>query len=341
MTRKLAGIALPSSRKAGKSYAGKADLSPPPKPELALEPELDQAIKSFLAAKELKARNTHKWHEHTFRRYGEYLIAENQPQWPPDPDIISAFLVYSKKKGLTLKSLDNYYRSLKVWLNWLRKRKRVDPDIIELIERPSKQKGLPKVVPIEAITQLLETLKQAKDEDWRNLRDYALIVLALDSGARIGELASFTLDRIDLRQHTIVATETKSGEDRIVVFSDQAAALLVEWLEKRATLQIPETIKTLFVGYNPSALWNAFTDSGMRGRLNNWQKHAGIPHFNFHRLRHSCAVYTLRAGGDLLDLQKQLGHANIATTSIYTRIDDTGRASRHDKANPMDYLRAF
>jgi site-specific recombinase XerD len=175
-------------------------------------------------------------------------------------------------------------------------------------------------------------LKSSDVDNWHNVRDVALFSLALDTGLRIGEVVGLPIDRLEIDRYTIRLEDTKTGEDRIVCFSDEAGQLLARWLEVRQAL--PVETAACFVSDSMGAL----TDSGIRQRLDFWLTKAGLGHFNFHRLRNSYAVYALRARADLLDVQRQLGHANIATTQRYVAVDDVGRAARHQAANPLGYL---
>lgn len=338
----------------------KALLPPkPPKPEkqkppkvekpkpapVVLQPELQQALTAFLNVKTMKRHATLEWYERSLRYFSEHLAKNNLPQWSTDGEVwadnVNSFLAAKRKLGLKDQSLDNYYRAICAWLRWLKRRKKIQGDVIEMIERPSVNRPLPKAVQPEAAAILLATLKQAAilGENWRDVRDCALFTLAIDTGARIGEIAGLTLDQIDMAHQAISITHSKTNQARTIVFSDNAAKWLQAWLEARARFCLPSELNSLFIGQAQGGGEVArLRKSGMTQRLKIWQKRAGIDRFNFHRLRHSYAVYTLRAKGDLTDIQRQMGHATIATTAIYLRVDDQGRQSRHNTANPLGYL---
>lgn len=298
------------------------------------DPTYTKAARDFLNAKALKRPKTRIWYEQSLRYFGNFLHAADLPQWPPDPDNVNAFLADCAHRDQSESTISAWFRAIRAWLNWLHKRGRID-NIVPLIEKPPQPFLLPKVVEPDVIIQLLGHLESLKD--WRGVRDYALITLALDAGARISELSALKLNQVDLETGTIHLTQTKTGRDRIVVFSKDAASRLANWLEVRSGLSIPASLDNLFVG-KPRSKFGPFTDWGIRQTLQARLKQAGLDHFNFHRLRHSYAVYTLRAKGDLLDIQKQLGHRSIATTSRYLLVDDTGRQSRHQDCNPLAYL---
>lgn len=315
---------------------------PEPKPALILDPALQKAIDAFLNVKALKSARTQTWYETSIRLFCEHLIEAGLEQWPADvetlADNINSFTAACQRRGLKDESISGYLRALTSWLKWLAKRKRIPAGLGELIEWPERIRPLPKAAKPEDVAKMMSLLEQSSNERWQNLRDYALLTLALDTGARIGELASLTLPALDMKQRNFQARGTKTNTDRTIVFSPAAAVILQAWLNKRAELDLPADLLAVFVSEPKGLPWQPLTDSGMRQVLKRWQNRAEITRFNFHSLRHSYAVYSLRAKADLTDIQRQLGHSTVTTTARYLLVDDAGRAGRHDLANPLAYL---
>lgn len=308
------------------------------KPPVELDPQFAKAMRDFINAKGLKRPATIEWYERVLRYFGEFLAEQGLEQWPVDPDSVNAFTAHLRRDGRKDGTISNYFRAIRSWLNWLAKRKRVDKDIVEMLETPPRSKPLPKAVAEGDLARFLAELDQACKTDWRACRDRALLTLALASGARIGELSGLKLDQLDLAGCSFTATGTKTGSDRLVVFDPGTAKVQAAWLEVRAGLDIPDDVDAVFVGKSNGTPWQHLTESGMRCVLEKWQDKAGVERFNFHRLRHSHALYFLRSGGDILDLQKNLGHGNLATTAIYTQINNAGRAERAARHSPINYL---
>ncbi len=321
----------------------------PPKPAppvLVLEPVLERNIAAFLNAKASKRASTALWYERILRSYAQHLVENDLEQWPADAetfaDNINSFLAGRLRAGNKPGGVNGYWRGLRCWLRWLAARDRVPAAVLELAESVRSPKPLPKAIPEESAGRLMSCLEEASGASWQNCRDYALITLALDCGIRIGELAGLTFEMLDLKHRTItVSWETvKDGESRSIVFSQAAADPLARWLEVRAGLSLPDDLTAVFVGKQPGRPFGALTDSGMRQAFAGWQQRAGIGRYTFHQLRHSYAVYSIRAGQPLNDLQQQLGHSNISTTARYLLVSDVGRASRHEQHNPLAYLLA-
>lgn len=313
--------------------------NPRPAPvAIQLDPMLQQKITAFLNAKRLRKASTFKWYSNILRRFGEFCAQNGLQQWPVDADSVNAHLAGLAEKGRKEHTLYDEYRAIAAWIRWLIRRGQCPANVLDLIEKPGQPATLPKVVKPEDMERLLATLEEAaRTGTWRDVRDRAVIMLALDSGARIGELAGLTLDKLNLPYRVFMATGTKTNEDRAIVFSDQAASALEDWLILRRSME--GGVSFVFVGKPPAhSAVKPLGTTGMRNILARWLAKAGLDHFNFHRLRNSYAVYALRAGADVLDVQKQMGHSNLSTTQIYTRIDDTGRQERHNERSPLGYL---
>lgn len=341
--RKPAGAGPPKPAKTGRPKTKRPD--PAQQPPAGAQPvkELRLAVDHFLTAKGLKETKTQLWYSGVLKQYVNFVLAHHQPHWPVDPDAVNGFLTDCARRGCKQGTVNGYYRAIRCWLNWLAGRKRIEGEILGLIERVGKPKSLPKAADEKAVLSLIETIRRAiqHSKNWRYVRDLALFTLALDAGARIGELASLEIDDLNLAHHAISvrAEQTKTDESRTLVIAGQTVTALEAWLTVRAGLKPAAELKAVFVSNYQKAGLRPWTDSGIRTRLTFWQQKTGIDsYYHFHQLRHSSAVFSLRVGMDLLDLQKQMGHRNLATTQRYAMVDDRGRAGRHQSSNALAYL---
>lgn len=296
---------------------------------------IDRAIADFLAAKAGKSPKTVLYYQtplNQFRAYIGYL-------WPPTPESIDAFLLACKQRGLKESSVEGYYKALKIWLTWLHKRGKLASNPIELAERPPAPKLLPRAPRLQELEKLFDYLENVADKGrghWLDVRALALWSLALDTGLRVGELAALTVKDIFVEKghRTALVKGGKTHQDRVVVFHKTTARDVKRWLKVRSALPM---LDALFVSHTRGK-WDALTTWGMRQDLAEHCQRAGIAHLTPHQFRSGYAVYSIRNGADLLDVQRQLGHSNIATTSRYLRVDDTGRAERHDVSSPRGKL---
>lgn len=299
---------------------------------------IDRAIREFLAAKAGKSPKTVLYYQtplNQFRAHIGYL-------WPPTPESIDAFLLACKQRGLKESSVEGYYKALKIWLTWLHKRGKIADNPILLAERPPAPKLLPRAPRLQELEKLFSYLEAAADKGrghWLDVRALALWSLALDTGLRVGELAALTVKDIFIEKdhRSALVKGGKTHTDRIVVFHKKAARDIRRWLKVRAGLPTPPTLNSMFISHTRGK-WDGLTTWGMRQDLGECCQRAGITHLTPHQFRSGYAVYSIRNGADLLDVQRQLGHSNIATTSRYLRVDDTGRAERHDVSSPRGKL---
>lgn len=299
---------------------------------------VDRAIQEFLSAKAGKSPKTILYYKtplHQFR-------AQAGPHFPPTPESIDAFLIGCKDRGLKESSVEGYYKALKIWLTWLFKRGKLASNPIDLVERPPSPRLLPRAprrTELQTLFSYLEAVADKGRGHWLDVRALALWSLALDTGLRVSELSALHIQdvTIDKGHRTALIRGSKTHQDRIVVFSKPTARDVKRWLKARAGLPLPPTLNALFVSHTRGK-WGSLTTWGMRQDLAEHCLRAGIGHLTPHQFRSGYAVQSIRNGADLLDVQRQLGHSNIATTSRYLRVDDTGRAERHDTSSPRGRL---
>lgn len=296
-------------------------------------PPLDYHIQDFLHAKATKADSTVDFYEVALRQFREHV---GPHYWPVTDSAINSYLAACKKRGCKDGTLHAYYRTLRTWLNWLHRRGVISPNPIDLVEEPPQPKPLPKAPPEEDLEKLLAVLDPlCALGNWLAIRDRALLGLALDTGLRVSEVARLWVGDVDLKNRQISVARFKTHEGGMVVFSKDAGGVLSDYIQTRFSLGLPLAVQALFVSDRRAAL----TASGLRQILKRRLKQAGVTRFNFHRLRHAYAILTLRNGGDLADIQAQLGHKNLATTAIYLKAEPAGRGKRHARSSPLAGLK--
>lgn len=300
--------------------------------------DLDYHIELFLKVKRVTRKPaTIRWYSNVLGYYRE-AIADLQPTWPPTMAHVLAFFETFNPKGLKDNSKNNYYRALSGWFNWLKKAGYIDQNPLEFLDPIPVVKSLPKAPPEETMSALFGTIEQ-HGKNWHSIRDLALFLISLDTGARPGELSAMLLNDVDLNNHSIRVHSNKDYEDRILVFSDDAAAALVLWLKERKLLGVPDILRHLWVSNYQSKGFHLFTVTGIRERLRFWQRKAGIDRFTPYAIRHAYAIYSLRNLADLIDIRDQMGHASITTTAIYTKVVNRGRRERHRETSPVGNLK--
>ena len=193
------------------------------------------------------------------------------------------------------------------------------------IRAPKSAKRLPDALSPDDARQLVEV----EDTDALAVRDRAMLELFYSSGLRLAELTGLAPEDVNFADATVRVTG-KGGKTRIIPVGSHAATALNAWLEQRAALPGVDA-QALFVNrqgrrLGPRAIQSRVQQRGLRQGI------AGRVHP--HMLRHSFASHVLQSSSDLRAVQEMLGHANIGTTQIYTRLDYQHLAKAYDAAHP-------
>lgn len=161
------------------------------------------------------------------------------------------------------------------------------------------------------------------------VRDRAMMELLYSSGLRLAELTTLDLEQLDLRDRT-VRVLGKGRKERAVPVGRVAAESLERWLGQRAAWAAASE-RALFVGRGGRRLGRR----EVQKRVAYWARRQGLPqHVHPHLFRHSFASHLLESGAELRGVQELLGHADIATTQIYTHLDFQHLARIYDAAHP-------
>lgn len=182
------------------------------------------------------------------------------------------------------------------------------------LPRPGSERPLPKILDHAAVDALFREIEKRKKEkgDAAALRMAALVELLYGSGLRATELVSLPRNAVAADKSFLIL-KGKGGRERLVPISDRARAAVAEW-----TTLVPKNALWLF----PSGKKH-LSRVRLYQLLKTLAADAGIPpeRISPHVLRHAFATHLLEGGADLRALQMLLGHADIATTQIYTHVD--------------------
>jgi site-specific recombinase XerD len=227
--------------------------------------------------------------------------------------------VKGQAQGMMKKVTQNYYMiAVRSFLKYLRKRNVdvVSPDIIELAKTGSRD-----IDPLSG-SELSRFLDAAKD----NLRDSAMLELFFSTGLRLSELCSLNRD-IDLSKDEF-SIRGKGDKVRVVFLSDRAKEKLRAYLKSRKDMAEPLFINESFRKTDDARL----TPRSVQRIVRMYATKAGIyKKVTPHVLRHSFATDLLSNGADMRSVQMMLGHANIATTQVYTHVTDKQLREVHKK----------
>ena len=193
------------------------------------------------------------------------------------------------------------------------------------VRAPKARRRLHVTVDADQIARLLDfTAKEPLEK-----RDLALMELFYSSGLRLAELVGLDLHDLDLADRTVRVTG-KGRKVRIVPVGRKAVAALEAWLGARTGLAA-EGEMAVFTGRGGRRMG----PRAVQARVAWWARRQGLPiHLHPHLFRHSFASHLLESSQDLRGVQELLGHADIATTQVYTHLDFQHLARIYDQAHP-------
>ncbi len=241
---------------------------------------------------------------------------------------IHAFLAEARNKQISHRSNARRISSLKSFFTFLAAGNTIPHNPFFAVDLPKSGRSLPKALSVDEVSQLL---KAPPLRTPLSLRNSAMMYLLYSTGLRVSELTSLPLAACNLSA-CFVRVIGKGNKERLIPFGEPAKEKLEEYIEQGR----PFILK----GKRSNITFVTARGKGMT-RLRFWQimkdsaRAAGIDKpISPHMLRHSFATHLLTHGADLRAVQLMLGHADIATTQIYTHIDQDRLKAIHKKFHP-------
>ena len=241
-----------------------------------------------------------------------------------DSDLVRRFLGRERSRGLAPRSLARRRAALSRFAEELVHQGVLSHNPVKLTRTPRQPQHLPRPVDIDQLAHFLDT---PHDGSPLALRDQAILELLYSCGLRLAELAALDLKSLDTRRVRVIG---KGNKPRQIPVGRRARQALDAWLVVRGQLADANE-PALFVAVHGRRLGHR----AIQLRLAQLAKLRGLPeHLHPHRLRHSFASHLLESSQDLRAVQELLGHANLSTTQVYTRLDWQHLASAYDAAHP-------
>jgi integrase/recombinase XerD len=243
-------------------------------------------------------------------------------------DELSAFLTDRKRDGLAASSLRITTVHLKGFFRWLCATGRLTADPAEPLFAPRPDAVLPETLHAREIARLLESIDPTHP---LGRRDHAMLELFYGSGLRLSELCHARLEHVDFDGGWLRVTG-KGDKTRIVPFGGRARAALDDYLaNERPKLVRKRSSSHVFLSVRGGPL----SPDRVRQVVKRRAAMAGIEqNVHPHLLRHSFATHLLEGGADLRVIQELLGHADIATTQVYTHVDRRRLREVHKRFHP-------
>lgn len=291
--------------------------------------ELIQEFLNYITVERGLARNTTEAYRRDLNQFSSYL-AENSVL---DPGQVQArtlveYLLHLQQQGLKAASITRKLAAIRSFFQYAvrERRLKIDPSVtIDSLKIPQR---LPKVLSETEINRLLEQPGASKPA---NLRDKAMLELMYATGVRVSELVSLKLNDLNMDMGYIRCFG-KGSKERIVPMGGSAVNALLDYLDRGRPKIIKRAAEeTLFLNHHGRKM----TRQGFWQIIQAAARRVGIEIVvTPHMLRHSFATHLLDHGADLRAVQEMLGHADIATTQIYTHVTRTRLREVYNKTHP-------
>jgi integrase/recombinase XerD len=308
----------------------------------ARQGRLEQLALDYLAYLELErglSRNTLSAYASDLAQLGHFLSERGLAPLQVRHSDLAAFLSAlatgdEEHPPLAATTLQRKAASLRSFYRHLRREGLIEHDPTADLRGPAKTRTLPKVLTREQVARLLA---EPKGTEPLALRDRALLELMYACGLRISEAGALELGDIDLAEGMLRA-RGKGSKERVVPVGRAAVRATEAYLARGRALLVGARVESrLFVNHRGAPL----TRQGTYKIIQNHARRAGLDsRMSPHTLRHSFATHLLSGGCDLRSLQEMLGHADLATTQIYTHLSADRLKEAYFGAHPRAHLRA-
>jgi len=245
-----------------------------------------------------------------------------------DRHVLRRYLSWLLEHGYVRASIARKLSALRSFYRYLVQGKKVAADAVASVSSPKPEKRLPSFLTPQEVERLLSAPNTSTP---LGQRDRALLELLYAGGLRVSELVGLDVGQVDLKNRE-ARVLGKGSKERITLMGKPAAAALDRYLhDGRPQLLAQERTSALFVNRYGKRL----AKRGVQLTITKYAKKIGLEKRTFpHLLRHTFATHLLDGGADLRVVQELLGHANLATTQVYTHVTQSQARRVYVAAHP-------
>jgi len=310
--------------------------------------ELIEAFLNYLSVERGLAKNTISSYKEDLNFYAIFLKkrAKESLSQTNKNDIID-FMLYQKGNGLAANSIARHLAAIKMFYRFLVRERILKTDPTSLIDSPKLWKKIPDALSFKEVEELLS---QPNLRQIQGIRDRAILETLYATGMRVSEAVNLKTDNVNL-DIGFLRCIGKGNKERVIPLGKKAIISIKKYLEEsrpkflnpvrntKAAKEIGEISngagkkesEFLFI----SRLGKKISRQSFWKLIKRYAKEAGVKKpIRPHILRHSFATHLLERGADLRSVQEMLGHANIATTQIYTHINKDRLKTIHKTFHP-------
>lgn len=280
---------------------------------------------NYLTVEKGLSANTLEAYKNDIYQFGSFLEKENKAITGFNKKDLVSYLTHLRDSGKQTSTIKRNISALRTFCKFMLMEKIIDEDPIENLSAPKGWQRIPRII---GVSEVLDLLKKPEGKKI-SLRDRAILELMYSSGLRASEVINIKTDDINFEAGFIRITG-KGSKERVVPINETALSTVRKYIEEsRPELLRKRTSIYLFLAKGGKPM--------TRQRL--WQLiktySAGLStKISPHTLRHCFASHLLDGGADLRALQKMLGHTDISTTQIYTKVTPERLKKIHKDYHP-------
>lgn len=280
--------------------------------------ELVEEFRQYLTLGRNLSPNTIKSYSYDLKHLAEYADSIGKEITALTYPDLEGFLGYLADLGLDSRSMARVVSGVRSFYRYLFVEELIPADPTDLLEAPRVGRRLPEVLMVEEIDRLIDSIDTSTPN---GLRNAAMLELLYSCGLRVSECCGLRFPDLFLEQKYL-RVMGKGSKERLVPMSDVAVARITDYLPIRQEIsEKPGCRDYLFL----SRLGRPLSRQMLFLVIKEQAKAAGIDKsISPHTLRHSFATHLLEGGASLAAIRDMLGHADIATTEIYTHVELSG-----------------
>ncbi len=291
---------------------------------------LQKEIDEFIVDRQVRSLSprTILWYRNSLKVFSHFLIEQKiDATEKVTSSTIRRFLLSLPEKGYSQGGINNLFGAIKAFIRWyIDEYEPKDWNPLAKIQTPKRSQEIQKPLSIEDFQRLVST---CTGKTSNNLRDKAILLLLLDTGVRKQELTDLCIEDVDLVTGQVFIRSGKGKKSRTVYIGKKTKKAISAYLRTRK-----DDCNALWVTSEATAL----AYPSMRQIIRRRAKAANIKEPGLYEFRRAFAINFLRNGGNVLMLQRLLGHSNLSVIHKYVALVSEDLRIEHAKASPIDNL---
>ena len=292
-----------------------------------LQKEIQEFL-SYLESVKQYSKHTISGYKRDLTKLSGYLLNIDIEDWQSvNEHELRTFVNSERRRGLSPRSIQRVLSTSRSFFEYLLVEGMIKLSPAQNINSPKSAQLLPKAMDADLVQRLLDF----KPNGLIEVRDKAIAELLYSSGLRLSEVCTLDVQDLELKERVCRVTG-KGNKMRVVPVGKKAIQAIRDWLIYRKELKNSKSSSSEAMFLNNKG--KRISARSIQLRLEKLCAQRGLPGINPHMLRHSFASHVLESSGDLRAVQEMLGHADIATTQIYTKLDFQHLSKVYDSAHP-------